>query len=195
MPRIATRNPLLERHGKALDLFGDRVRSVRPGQWEDGTPCEEWNVRDLVNHLTSEQLWVPPLLREGATLDEVGDRYDGDVLGADPVAAWERAAEGSREAFATPGVFDGTVQLSYGETAVTHYCAEMICDLVVHAWDLSRAIGAEERLPGDLVDFVVRQLTPRAADLARSGLFAPPVEPPPEATVQTKLLCLVGRRP
>ncbi|MEU6734236.1 TIGR03086 family metal-binding protein [Streptomyces physcomitrii] len=195
MPRTATRNPLLERHERALDLFTDRVRAVRPAQWQDPTPCEGWDVRDLVGHLTSEQLWVPPLVRDGATVESAGGALDGDVLGPDPLASWERAAEGAREAFRQPGALDRTVHLSYGDTEARHYCAEMVCDLVVHAWDLSRAVGAEERLPEALVDFVVRELTPRAADLARSGLFAAPVEPPPDADVQTKLLCLLGRRP
>jgi uncharacterized protein (TIGR03086 family) len=70
-----------------------------------------------------------------------------------------------------------------------------VTDLTVHAWDLSRAIGADERLPDDLLKFTVREITPYAADLAKTGLFAAPVEPPPGADVQTKLLCLLGRAP
>ncbi|MGW5735780.1 MULTISPECIES: TIGR03086 family metal-binding protein [Streptomyces] len=185
---------LLARHAAALDLFADRVHAIGADQWDAPTPCGDWSVRDLVGHLTTEQLWVPSLVRDGATIESVGDAFDGDVLGPDPVVSWDTAAAASREAFREPGALDRTVHLSFGETAADFYCGQMISDLVVHAWDLSRAIGAEEKLPDDLVAFSVREITPYAADLAKSGLFAPAVEPPQGADEQTKLLNLLGRR-
>jgi uncharacterized protein (TIGR03086 family) len=191
----ADRNPLLTRLEEAHDLFGSRVHAVRDEQWEAGTPCAEWTVRDLVNHLVSEQLWVPPLVRDGCMIEEVGDTFDGDMLGSDPAASWDTAAHAAHEAFAAPSALHRTVHLSYGDTPAANYCAQMVADLVVHSWDLARAIGAEERLPDGLLQFTVREVTPYAAELAKSGLFAEPVEPPPGADVQTKLLCLLGRRP
>ncbi|MBT2397135.1 TIGR03086 family protein [Streptomyces sp. ISL-100] len=185
-------NPLLKRHSEALALFGGHVHAVRENQWQAQTPCTDWSVRDLVNHLTLEQLWVPPLVTEQRTIDEVD--IEGDVLGDDPMAAWDRAADDAREALAAPGALERTVELSYGKTACAAYCAQMVSDLVVHAWDLARAIGADERLPEDLVNFTVREVGPYSADLEKSGLFAAPVEPPPGADVQTKLLALLGRR-
>lgn len=196
-------HPILARHAEALDLFTDRVHAVRPDQWDAPTPCTEWSVYDLVNHLTAEQLWVPPLVTDGCTVEEVGDAFDGDVLGGegdeggeeeDWAAVWDRAAEAARKAFRAPGALDRKVRLSSGETQVSAYCAQMTADAAVHAWDLSRAIGADERLPEDLVRFTVREFTPYAADLEKTGLFAAPVDPPPGADVQTKLLSLLGRR-
>ncbi|MFF4347084.1 TIGR03086 family metal-binding protein [Streptomyces sp. NPDC001530] len=188
-------NPLLARHAEALDLFGDRVHTVRDDQWDASTPCTDWTVRDLVNHLVSEQLWVPAMVRDGATVEAIGDAFNGDVLGSDPAASWDTSARASRDAFTEPGALERTVHLSYGDTSASFYCAQMVSDLAVHAWDLSRAIGADERLPEDLLKFTVREVTPYAADLAKTGLFAAPVEPPPGADVQTKLLCLLGREP
>ncbi|MGW2178340.1 TIGR03086 family metal-binding protein [Streptomyces sp. NPDC001732] len=185
---------ILERHGEALRLFTDRVHAVRDDQWSAPTPCTEWTVRDLVAHLTAEQLWVPSLVTEGRTVAEVGDAFDGDVLGEDPVAAWERAAAGARGAFEAPGALERTVNLSYGDTPADAYCAQMVADAVVHAWDLSRAIGADERLPALLVDFTRREVGPYAKDLSGSGLFAPPVGTPADADPQTELLALLGRR-
>lgn len=186
---------LLARHAEALDVFTDRVHRVTADQWEASTPCTEWTVRDLVNHLTAEQLWVPSLVRDGESVASVGTAFDGDVLGSDPAAVWDSAAEGARAAFAAPGALDRTIELSYGPAPAAHYLGQMITDLVVHAWDLARGIGADERLPRRLVDFAVREVSPYAADLAKSGLFAEPVQPPPDADVQTKLLCLMGRTP
>ncbi|MFI6686712.1 TIGR03086 family metal-binding protein [Streptomyces sp. NPDC050485] len=188
------RRSALRHHADALDLFGSRVHQVRQDQWGAPTPCTEWTVRDLVNHLVAEQLWVPPLVSEQRTIADVGDAFDGDVLGEDPVGAWDGAAEGARAAFKVRGAMDRTVQLSYGRTLGAAYCAQMITDAVVHAWDLSRAIGADEQLPDALVDFAAREVAPYAAGLSKTGLFAEPVTPPPGADVQTKLLALLGRR-
>ncbi|WP_030832543.1 TIGR03086 family metal-binding protein [Streptomyces hygroscopicus] len=188
-------NPLLTRHGEALDLFTERVHAIRPDQWDDPTPCAEWTVRDLVNHLAVEQMWVPPLVREGANMADQGDALEGDLLGDDPVATWDAAAAAARDAFREPGALDRMVGLSYGESPATHYCAQMTADAAVHAWDLSRAIGADERIPKPLVDFSVREVAPYAADLEESGLFAAPVDPPPGADAQVRLLALLGREP
>ncbi|MFG2648662.1 TIGR03086 family metal-binding protein [Streptomyces sp. NPDC048436] len=186
-------HPLLARHSAALELFTERVHTVRADQWDAPTPCTDWTVHDLVNHLTTEQLWVPSLVRDGATIDSVGDSFDGDMLGPDPVTSWDTASAAAREAFGEPGALDRTVHLSSGDSGADFYCGQMITDLVVHAWDLSRAIGADEKLPDDLVAFSVREIKPYAADLAKSGLFAPAVEPPKDADAQTELLSLLGR--
>ncbi len=185
---------LLGRHTEALSLFSDRVHAVQKEQWDDPTPCTDWSVRDLVNHLTAEQLWVPDLVTDGAGIEDVGDAYGGDVLGAHPRRSWDAAARGAREAFAEPGALERTVRLSYGETPAVAYCGQMITDLVVHAWDLSRAIGAPEQLPDALVAFALEEVTPYAAELADTGLFAPPIEPPPGDSHQARLLALLGRR-
>ncbi|MEV6396743.1 TIGR03086 family metal-binding protein [Streptomyces sp. NPDC051907] len=185
---------LLARHTEALALFTARVHAVQADQWDDPTPCTEWSVRDLVNHLTAEQLWVPALVSDGASIADVGDSYDGDVLGDNPRATWDAAARAARRAFGAEGALEQTVQLSYGETPAVSYCAQMVTDAVVHGWDLSRAIGADERLPDALVHFALDEVTPYAADLADSGLFAPPIEPPPGDSPQTRLLALLGRR-
>ncbi|MFF4229875.1 TIGR03086 family metal-binding protein [Streptomyces sp. NPDC001820] len=185
---------LLNRHSEALALFTERVHAVRADQWDDPTPCTEWSVRDLVNHLTSEQLWVPDLVTDGVGIDDVGNAYDGDVLGAHPRASWDAAARAARRAFGASGALERTVLLSYGETPAVAYCAQMITDAVVHSWDLSRAIGAPERLPDALVSFALDEVTPYASELSKSGLFAPPIEPPPGDSHQTVLLALLGRR-
>lgn len=186
-------DPLLDRHGEALDLFTDRVHAVGADRWGAATPCAEWSVRDLVNHLTAEQLWVPPLVADGRTMAEVGDAFDGDVLGDDPVAAWDRAAAAARAAFAERGALERTVELSYGATPAAAYCSQMVLDAVVHTWDLSRGIGVNERLPGPLVDFALKEVEPYADSLSLSGLFDAPLKPPPGADTQARLLAMLGR--
>ena len=66
-------------HRRAVGEFDARVRAVGDDQWELPTPCSDWNVRQLVNHLVYEDRWTVPLM-EGTTLALVGDRYEGDLL-------------------------------------------------------------------------------------------------------------------
>ena len=72
-----------ELHRRAVEEFDARVRAVGDDQWELPTPCADWNVRQLVNHLVYENRWTVPLM-EGSTIAEVGDRYEGDLLGDAP---------------------------------------------------------------------------------------------------------------
>ncbi|MEU6890815.1 TIGR03086 family metal-binding protein [Streptomyces sp. NPDC046557] len=185
---------LLRQHAAALRLFGERVRVIADEQWGAPTPCTEWTVRDLVNHVTGEQLWVAPLVTEGRTVEDVGDAFSGDLLGDDPVVAWDRASVAAHSAFAAPGALDKTVKLSYGPARGSAYCSELTADCVVHAWDLSRAIGADDRMPDGLVEFSLKEVMPYADALAPSGMYAEPLEVPPGADAQTRLLALLGRR-
>jgi len=184
----------LDWHGRALDEFGRRVHLVRPDQWGCPTPCTDWEVRGLVNHLVIEQLWVPPLVA-GKTISDVGDRFDGDQLGDDPIRAWDEAAAAAHAAFAEDGAMDRTVHLSYGDRPAREYCMELIFDAVVHSWDLARALEVDERLDPDLVEQVYAQAESMGDTLAGSGLFAEPVPVAEDADRQSRLIGLTGRNP
>lgn len=177
---------------RAADGFGGHVHAVGPDQWHDPTPCTDWDVRTLVNHVTVEQLWVPPLVG-GATVADVGDRLDGDQLGADAVATWDAAALASIAGFTAPGALAGTVALSSGERPMAEYCWEMTTDALIHSWDLARGIGADETLDAELVGLVYERTLPIANGLQDTGLFPPPVPVPDDSPLQTKLLALFGR--
>lgn len=183
----------LGRFDAAMGEFDRRVRSVANDQWRHATPCAAWDVRALVNHVVTEQLWAP-LLLDGATIDDVGDRFEGDQLGAEPVTAWASAATEARAAFGAPDALRRSVELSYGSRPAQGYCQEMTLDLTVHAWDLARAIGADERLDEALVRDVLIFIEPQVEQLAGTGLFAPPVAVDADADAQTRLLALLGRR-
>jgi len=190
-PQAATDLPAL--FDRALDEFDRRVRSIGTDQWRAPTPCTEWDVRTLVNHLVGEQLWARSIL-EGKTPEEVGDRFDGDMVGDDPAAAWSAASADSRAAANAPGALDGTVHVSYGQVPATRYLTEMTLDATVHAWDLARAIGADEQLDPVLVELGLAVVEPNLELLAASGLFDEPVPVPPDSEQQVRLLALVGRR-
>lgn len=181
------------RFRRAIDEFDRRVQAVDDDQWQRPTPCTEWNVRDLVNHVVSEARWLPPIL-EGKTMEEVGDRLEGDLLGQDPKAAWQDAANEAAEAVNAPGALEGTVHLSYGESPAEHYLTELTADIAVHSWDLARAVGADERLDPDLVELAYAAFGPQVEEWRSAGVFAAAVDVPTGAGRQTQLLALLGRR-
>jgi uncharacterized protein (TIGR03086 family) len=183
----------IEMYRRSVEGFGQRVTAVGAADWDRPTPCSDWSVRDLVHHLVSEELWAPPLF-EGQTIAEVGDRFEGDLLGPDPQSAWKEAAAAAVDA-ASPDVLDRTVHLSFGDVPGREYIGQLTADHVIHAWDLARGIGGDERLDPELVEFVHTFLAPQIEGWRDAGVFAPPVEIPADADLQTKLLALTGRRP
>jgi uncharacterized protein (TIGR03086 family) len=185
---------LLTAFDTAFTEFDRLVHETGGDQWDDPTPCTEWTVRDLVNHLVAEHLWAPRLL-DGETVAEVGDRYDGDVVGDDPVAAWERAGAGSRPAFHRGGALDGRVDTSGGPTPADEYAWQMTMDLTVHGWDLARGLGTESRMPDDLARALYDAFAPQVAAWQGAGVFEPPVELPEGAAPQDRLVALLGRDP
>jgi uncharacterized protein (TIGR03086 family) len=177
---------------RALDVFDTRIRAVRTDQWSEPTPCAEWNVRQLVNHVVAEDLWVPSLLA-GKTIAEVGDAFDGDQLGADPVAAWTTAATVARAAAAEPGAESRTVHLSYGAERAAEYLMQLFADHLIHAWDLATAIGADITLPTDLVEACESWFAGREEVYRAAGAIGERVPVPAGTDRQTRLLAAFGR--
>ena len=177
----------------AVAEFDARIRQIAGDQWQAATPDQDWNVRDLVNHVVGEDLWAPPLLA-GSTIAQVGDRFGGDVLGADPVAAWASASAGAVRAVEQDGAMDRTVHLSFGDFAGSQYTLQLFADHLIHAWDLARAIGADERLDELLVAHCANWF--ETVEDAYRGAGAIAARPPVAdgADAQTVLLACFGRQ-
>ena len=178
---------------RASEEFGARVSQIGDEQWGAGTPDTEWNVRDLVSHVLSENLWAPPLFA-GSTISEVGDRFDGDVLGPDPQRAWRTASGEALTAAAEPGAMDRTVHLSFGDFPGREYAMQLFADHLIHAWDLARAIGADERLDAELVEACTTWFAAMEDAYRSAGAIAGRPRVPDGADAQTRLLAMFGRQ-
>ncbi|MGY5882794.1 TIGR03086 family metal-binding protein [Modestobacter lacusdianchii] len=180
---------------RAQAQFTDRVDAVEPGEW-DAPALPEWSVADLVAHLTGEQLWVAPLLA-GEPVDGIAARIPTDpdeLLGGDPLLAWETAADEALTAWAGLSSPDRTVQLSSGPARAAEYLTEMTADLTVHAWDLARAVDGDTHLDPELVAAAFRYAESHLSEDGVPGLFDAPLDVPPGADLQTRLLARFGRR-
>jgi uncharacterized protein (TIGR03086 family) len=187
---------LVELHGRCGQRFAALVAGVGPDQWHDGTPCSEWDVRMLVHHLLYEQRWVPPLF-EGLAIEQVGGRFEGDLMGED-ASAWPgllaSSIQEAHAAVAQPGALDRIVHLSFGEASGREYVMQLTADLAIHAWDLARATGQDDALDPGAVALLLPWAEANAELLAGSGMFGSRIEAGPDAPDDVRLLGQLGRR-
>jgi uncharacterized protein (TIGR03086 family) len=178
---------------RCVESWATRVAAVTPDQWEGPTPCGEWSVRALVNHVVGEDLWTVPLV-QGSTIEEVGDRFDGDLLGDDPTGASLAAARAATAAVAARLPEGGTVHLSYGEERLAEYVCQLAADHLVHGWDLAVATGGDPRLDPALVDEVATWFADRE-ELYRAAGVIGAVVAVTGGGAQARLLGGFGRDP
>ncbi len=181
-------------HRAALDHTGHLVAGIRAAQWTNPTPCADWDLHQLVNHLVAGNHWAARL-GAGATIAQVGTELDGDLLGDDPVGAYDVSAETAARVFERPGAMDAMCAVSYGPVPGSTYVGHRLIDVLVHGWDIAVATGQDATLPEGLVDACSRIVEPQLTVLVGSGMFGEPTSVPADADPQTQLLLQLGRRP
>ena len=187
MPDIA------QLHRKALDETRPVVAGITTTQLHLPTPCDGWDVRTLLNHLVSGNLWAAEL-GTGATIDEVGDRLDGDVLGDDILAAYDASAKAAAVTFEAPGALDAPCAVSYGPVPGSVYAGHRFVDILIHGWDLAVATDQDTTLDPVLVE-AAHELLLSQADMVRgSEAFGNDIAVPADAGPQTRLLGFIGRQ-
>lgn len=187
MPNVA------QLHREALDKTRSTVAGITAAQLHLPTPCDGWDVRTLLNHLVSGNLWVVEL-GAGRTIDDVGDRLDGDVLGGDVLAAYDASAEAAAVTFEAPGALEAPCAVSYGPVPGSVYAGHRFVDILIHGWDLAAATDQDTTLDPVLVG-AAHELLLSQADMVRgSGYFGDDIAVPPDAGPQTRLLAFIGRR-
>lgn len=181
-------------HRQALDATRPLVAGTRADQLDLPTPDDEWDVRTLLNHVVAGNWWAAELAG-GKTIEEVGDRLDGDVIGPDPLDAWDASAEAAAKAFEMPGALAAPCAVSYGPVPGEVYAGHRFLDVLLHGWDLAKATGQPTDLDPALVAGALEVLTPQWDMLRGSGAFKTDVPVPDDGDPQTRLLAMVGRRP
>lgn len=177
---------------KAEENLTSFIKAIKDDQWQDQSTCSEWTVRDLVNHLVGENLWLAELLA-GKSMSEVGNSLDGDLLGEDSVEAWQESSEKAWEQVDKISDLDKEIELSSRTITVEGYLEEMIFDKTIHGWDVAKSTGQNDELDQELVDYLYDKWAGRI-DLAETGVFGPPIQVAEEADKQTKLLGVLGRK-
>ncbi len=177
---------------RTVESWTARVQAVGPDHWTAATPCADWDVRELVNHVVGEDLWTEPLMR-GSTIADVGDRLDGDLLGNDPRASAGDAAARATSVVAETLPSQGKVHLSYGDEDMGEYVAQLAADHLIHGWDLAAATGGDTALDADLVAEVAAWFAAREDIYRSAGAVAARAEAADDP--QSQLLAAFGRDP
>jgi uncharacterized protein (TIGR03086 family) len=175
------------RYRQVSNGFDAAVRVVTPEQWEAQSPCELWKARDVVAHVVSGHRGVIAGVRGGES-KPVG-------IDEDPREAWEDASRAIAEITADPQALAKEIDGPAGKMPAGQLIGQFVTmDVLVHTWDLARAVGADERLDEDSIRDAYSALKPMDAMIRQPYVFGPKLEPPPSADLQTEFLYFLGRQ-
>ena len=183
---------LADLHRRSVETWTARVDAVPDDKWDAPTPCTDWTVRDLVNHVVGEDAWTVPLMR-GSTMADVGDSLDGDLLGDQPTESALRNANEALAVVAETLPTGGKVHLSYGDEDMGEYILQVTADHLMHAWDLAAATGGDTALDPALVEEAGAWFAEREELYRQAGVIRPRVEAGGDP--QSEMIGRAGRDP
>lgn len=179
---------LVDYYTRAAAAFGEQVVAIGDEEWDLPTPATDWIIKAVVAHVVVAEAQMPDLVR-----GEAFERFDVDVtvLGHDPVSVWRGTAIAALDAV-RGAELDIVVQHPVGALPLRQVVGFRITENLVHAWDIATARTQPFTLPSDIAAWCLDFWLPLAADLAKSDMFAPMVEPADDMP-GTRLLALLGR--
>jgi uncharacterized protein (TIGR03086 family) len=183
-----TDNPLA-RLDRATAVAERVIAAVKPDQFGDGTPCESWTVRQLINHVVTGNLVFTSLLQGGEPVDRAADR-----LGDDPLAAYRSSVTDLRTGFAADGALDRTYPTPFGEGPGTLLATMRMVEHAVHSWDIARATGQSTDLDPEMAEAslaALRRALP--GDREGDGPFGTEQAAPGSATAADRMAAFAGR--
>ena len=176
---------------RALDQTGRIVAGVRPDQLGLATPCTEWDVRALTNHIVVDLLQFTASVRGDAW-----ERPTAEVIGDDPAGDYRRAAAGLLAAWRDEGALDRKIELPGGAQVPAEWrLGQHVADVVVHGWDLASALGVQTELDPELARFSLDWGRENLRPEFRGRAFGPEVTAAEDAPLYERLAAFFGREP
>jgi uncharacterized protein (TIGR03086 family) len=171
-------------------IVSDLIAGLTPDHREVSTPCAEWNVHELIEHMCQGGQMVAAALQDQAPPDEAGD-----LLADGPAAGWAAAAAALSDA-ATPDALGAAHEMPFGEVPGEVALSVITADHLVHAWDLAQATGQGFDIGDDLAGWALQtwQVVVPAEGRTGDG-FAAAVPVAEDAPVVDRLVGYTGRQP
>ncbi|MDQ1519631.1 MAG: hypothetical protein QOI55_704 [Actinomycetota bacterium] len=173
------------------------VDGIEPSQLGRATPCAEWDVRAVLNHVTGGADMFATCVDEGGISDQrLVELVSGDNLGDDYRSSFEAAAKRAMTAFESPGAADKMVKLPFGEMPAGIAMQIAIFDVAVHALDLAKGSGQSTALDPQVLAAALesgRQMI--GPEMRGTGLFDSEVPVAENAPLQDQLAAFAGRQP
>lgn len=184
-----TENPLAV-YRRAADLAMGIVERVHPGQLGDATPCTEWNVRMLINHVVSGNLFFVHLAIGSTPPDRAVDH-----LGNDPPTVFRDSVLAVSAAFEPDGFLDRVVTAPFGEVPGRQLVDMRRNELTVHGWDLAKATGQSTDFDPEVIAACLASYTAWPWLQDRAGAPFDAEQPaPPGVTDADRLAAFLGRK-
>jgi uncharacterized protein (TIGR03086 family) len=190
--------PVVADSDRLVDTVQRLVDRVRPDQWTAPTPCSEWNVRQLLHHLTNGNVLFAMLATGERSAGPItAEERAADWLGDDPAAGFRAAGKRMHDAFLTPGFLEGKFDAPYtGEASGMTIVHMRMNEQLIHGWDLARGTGQPADFPEDLAEEALRFWQSGLGDRPRTGMpFGEPVHLPDTAPAIDRLAAFLGRQP
>lgn len=172
------------------------IDRIEPEQLSLAAPAD-WSrnpnptLRDIVAYHAFDEAWVPDVLA-GRTAQEVGDRYDGDLLGDDPIAGYDEINDAATQAVAQDLDYNKVVHLSYGDFPLGDYLEHTSTYRAFQAWTIAHFLELDYSLPAPLVDGLWEIIGPQIDAFRVMGVFPPEIQVPEDSDSQTRLLAKAG---
>jgi hypothetical protein len=176
------------------------VDQIQPDQWSLEVPVyvtpKGGTLRTIINYHAYDDAWVPDVLA-GKTAVEVGTKYDGDLLGTDAKASWHLIVNKAIVAVQalTSADLEKNTHLSYGDFPAKEYLRHIVSFRAFRAIDLARFIGVDDQLDPEFVQGLWDAFLPDVDAWRQMGVFGPAIAVADGASLQERLLGLVGRQP
>jgi uncharacterized protein (TIGR03086 family) len=161
------------------------IAGVRAVQLGDATPCAEWTVRDLLEHMIG--------VVAGIGASAAGQPPTAFELGSDPAGQFATASAASLEAWRQPGVLDQIVDGPGGQMPGQVLASINLLDTATHAWDLATATKQPAELPDGVADAAMEASRMIVTDELRPGRFDAEQAVPSSASPTQRLVAFLGR--
>jgi uncharacterized protein (TIGR03086 family) len=176
-----------DRYRTVAAAFTERAAAVPEGAWDRPTPCEGWVARDIVQHLADSAR---------SFLGRVDIELPAELsVQDDPLRAWLAVRDGVQAVLDDPAKASRTYESPMGTSTLEQGIGMFgVGDVLVHTWDLARAVGLDERLDPDEVHRLFEVMEPNDAMMRQGTAFGERVPVDPDADEQTRLLAFTGRK-
>jgi len=168
------------------------LTGVSKEQLGDATPCAQWKVSDLINHIVGGQYFF-----EAGAIGQPPAGGETDYSAGDFVAAFDEAAQHSVAAFRADGVMEKTLTLPFGQMPGAAFCAIAATDTFTHGWDLAKATGQDTTLNDELAAQLLtgaKMFIQPAFRSPEGNPFGPEEQAPEGASNADQLAAFLGRK-
>jgi uncharacterized protein (TIGR03086 family) len=181
---------------RAVAPLPEIINAIEPSQLGNRTPCADWDVRTLVNHLL---FWGPPQVGAGRKelIPPPGDsEHEANLTSGDWATALTNHFDSLATAWGEPSAWEGNTRLDGSSEMPAAVIGGMVVgEVVVHGWDLARATGQQPQWDPELLDYLLQEATGMAEQARQMGLFGPEVTVPASASTVDRILGITGRDP